>query len=239
MTYSFMAFKGALKNHRLYANCQKTADCTVAKAHWENLMATQSQATVTQFACKGCSQDNCNPQNKWDDIFSSGMVKGQFITNVGDCTTAKAMKAAQGTEAKFAEGVKQATGTGGKVTATLSTDCARRLSENMAVPFRQLAAGDVKCEYTIVLPLGEDPTAMQNNMTQNSMTATLMNAISAQLQNTPYANVSVSVSGITAVASTPALAPQSPPSEETTDQAFHSQAGFALFVIVLGGLFWW
>lgn len=230
MTFSLTLMDGkkGLSKDMIKGGCIEPATtCAVAKENMDD-QADEIDAKISLWACAQCTQDNCNPTTEIKTA-SFGDVVGSFTTNVGDCQTAKSLADDTNAAASFAAAVKQATGTGGQVYATLSTECPRRLVEDRAVPVRQLSAGNVKCDYAMILASDETRTAMKNSLEQNSMGTKLKDALSAQLQSTSYANVSLTVSEITAEE----RSSMSLSSNRETNKAVPSHADSALLLMLL------
>jgi len=124
----------------------------------------------------------------------------------------------------------------GNVAVFLTASSPRRLREETEAAIRRLAA-TLTAAYTIAVPAGMQASSVAGSLQQNSMASTLGNALVAALASTPFAHVSVTVTGITNVgATTPSAG--NPVTTTAMSAADSSQGVLVLVSALLAGLLW-
>jgi len=232
VTLAFTGVQNAKKKNWLLGGCSTTGlTCEQTKKSFESKFKN-SALIIEKWDCSRCTEDLCNPKDEIT-LPSFADLTGSFTTEVKDCATAKDMVEDADAAKAFAAGIKSAAATKGKVSATLSTTCSRRLIEESFVPVRRLSKGDLKCEYELTLAPDETFEAMKTSMEGDAMKTLLKQAIS---QNLPPAFANANLADVTGMTAEKPLS-ASPGSEMEVNKAI-SQAGSVVLLILLVGLLW-
>jgi hypothetical protein len=166
----------------------------------------------------------------------SPTVTATATVTVGSFSTAQSMASSSQVNAAFRTAMATSTGIPAGNVAVVLTASPRRLREETEAAIRRLAA-TLSAAYTMVVPAGMQASSVAGSLQQNTMASTLGNALVTALASTPFANVSVAVTGIAnVVATTPNTGnPVTTPEMSAADS---SQGVLVLVSALLAGLLW-